>query len=265
MNSLATLYKLKQRLGLESDTEDTQLRAVLDSATAQIQRLTNRYFMPRVEAISHDMYSARELLLDDDLLELTALLNGDGSSIEVDDVLTLPNDGTPASVIILLRDLFTWEATALKAINVTGVWGWHDDWSSAWRASGDSVQDNPLSSSATTLTVTDADGIDSAQESPRFQVGHLLKIENEYLRVLAITINELADDTLTVQRGVNGTTVVAHAHDTAIEVYQPPADIELLVLRWATWLYKEPDSRTNGIPAGLLRDLDPLRRISVKG
>lgn len=260
MNAITTLYTLKQRLGLDSDTEDARLRAVLESATAQIQRLANRHFMPRVASIKHDVYSARELLLDDDLLELTELLNGNGEAIALNDLLTLPNDNTPASVLILLRDLFTWADSALKAISVTGVWGWHDDWSFAWRDSGDSVQDNPLSASATTLTVNDADGSDSAQEFPRFQVGQLLKIEDEYLRVLAIT-----NDTLTVTRGVNGTTASVHAQDTVIDVYQPPADIELLVLRWATWLYKEPDSRINGIPSGLLRDLHPFRRVSVKG
>ncbi len=123
-------------------------------------------------------------------------------------------------------------------MSVTGTWGWHERWSQAWRDSADAVQDNPLSSTATTLTVSDADGADSQQRSPRFQVGHLLRIEDEYLRVLAV---DSGANTLTVQRGVQGTTAAAHAQTTAIEVYQPPREVESLCLRWAMWLYKEPD------------------------
>ena len=44
------------------------------------------------------------------------------------------------------------------------------------------------------------DRLSSEGQSPRFQVGHLLKIDSEYLRVPAV--NTLSD-TLTVLRGVN--------------------------------------------------------------
>ena len=264
MTIITTLYRFKQHLGVDSVTDDARLLSALESATAHIQRVTQRYFTPHIKTINHDVDFPQELLLNDDLLKLTSLTNGDGTTIDLADVIVIPDSHQPASLLILTEGVFTWETSALNAITVSGVWGWHDDWSQAWHDTGDVVQDNPLSANSTTLTVTDANVVDALYQWPRFQVGQLLKIEDEYLRVLEITINESADDTLTVQRGVNGTTASAHAQSTSIYRYQAPADIESIALRWATWLYKEPDARTiSGIPSALMRDLDRFRRFHV--
>jgi len=68
--------------------------------------------------------------------------------------------------------------------------------------STDTVQDDPLSDSATTLNVSDGGN---------FEVGETIKIEDEYLRITAINTN-----TLTVIRGVYGTTAASHVQTTAI-------------------------------------------------
>ncbi|HLV33702.1 MAG TPA: hypothetical protein VKY59_01255 [Spirillospora sp.] len=266
MYVLATLDRLRQRLGLSaSDTaDDARLLAALQAASAQIEAAAGRRFSPRVATIAHDVHPrhASELLLRDDLLRLDAISNGDGSSIDPLDVMTLP-EALPDGPISVLRlrggRIFTWETTPLRAVLVSGIWGWHDRWSRAWRDSADTVQDNPLTSSASTLTVNDADGADGYAVSPRFQVGHLLRIEEEYLRVLAVQADT---NTLTVLRGVNGTTAAAHDPGTAIEVFQPALDVEMLCLRWALWLYKEPDSRAfASTPAALTAAIGSLRRV----
>ncbi len=267
MYTLATLYQLRQRLGLSaSDTsEDDRLLVALQAASAQIEQAAGRRFTPRLATIEHDFTHADELLLRDDLLQLDTLTNGDGSSMDTADVITLPEstlDG-PISVLRLTgNQVFVWDESPLRAVSITGVWGWHDRWSRAWRSSGDSLQDNPLSSSATTLTVSDADGVDSHQQTPRFQVGQLLRIEDEYLRVLAVDTNT---NVLTVLRGVNGTTAAAHVQTTPIDIYQPALEVEMLCLRWAAWLYKEPDRNTFAIaPAQLTAALNSLRRVGVQ-
>ena len=112
-----------------------------------------------------------------------------------------------------------------------------------------------------TINVTDADGTDIDQQSPRFQVGHLLRIESEYLRVLAL---DTATNQLTVQRGVNGTTAASHAQSTQIDTFQPAQVATMLNLRWAAWLYREPDSaKFSAAPADLQRAAQALRRVRV--
>ncbi len=267
MYTLTTLYRLRQHLGFAAgDTDDDpRLLDALRAASQQIERLTGRHFLPRVATIRHtvNMMDTTELLLDDDLLELTTLTNGDGSVIPTESVLMLPGDGRAVGVLRLTDGLsFLWDATPMQAVQVTGIWGWHDDPATMWRDSGDSVQDDPLTDSATTLTVTDADGADGDQVTPRFQVGQLLRIAAEFVRVLAV---DAATNTLTIQRGIQGTTAAEHSQDTAIDVFQPVADVSQLALQWAAWLYRQPDSPvTPDMTIGLLERLYPLRRISVR-
>jgi hypothetical protein len=262
MYTLATLYQLRARLGLAANetADDARLLNALAAATTQIERATGRRFLPRKAILAQDFTGSTELLLDDDLLELTSVTNGDASAISLSDVLTIPADGPAGLLHLTGSTAFTWKLLKRQAITVTGTWGWHDQWATAWRDSGDTVQNNPLSSGATTLTVASASAADAAGESPRFQVGHLLKIDGEYLWVLGISGNAL-----TVARAANGSAAVSHAQNTPVYTYQPPADLAALALRWAAWLYREPDSAAfASAPDTLLAAVAHLRRTAVR-
>lgn len=263
MYTLTTLHHLRARLNLgATDTaDDARLLNALEAASTSIERATGRRFSPHRLTRLHDFTNPVELLLEDDLLDLQSITNGDGSALDLGDVIRLP-DSTPHSVLRLTgSSAFLYRRSPLEAIAVTGTWGWHERWSTAWRSTSDSVQDNPLSASSTTLTVTDADGADAIGEAPRFQIGHLLKIDDEYLRVIAVNP---ASNLLTVLRGVNGTAAAAHNLNAPISTYQPSADVEALALRWAAWLYREPDTAHPGEPLDLLESLDSLQRTRVR-
>lgn len=262
MYTLCTLYQLRQRLGLADDdtADDMRLLAAAQMAAAQIERAAGRRFCPRRATIPHTITGGVELLLDDDLLELAALTNGDGRALSLANVLLLPADAPAGALRLTGGSAFTWIDTPLKAVTVSGVWGWHDRWSEAWRGSNDTVRDDPLTAAATSLTTADAGGADSQHEAPRFQVGQLIKIEEEYLWVLAV---DTESSVLTVQRGANGTEPAAHAQDTPISSYQPPADITALALRRAAWLYQEADHPSLA-PDNLSEALAGLRRVRVK-
>jgi hypothetical protein len=85
------------------------------------------------------------------------------------------------------------------------------------------------------VSVQDADGLDGLMEAPRFQVGQMLAIDAEYLRVMRVNT---ALNRLYAQRGVGGTESASHLHFTTISVYQPPRDVRDLTTRWAAYLYK---------------------------
>ncbi len=264
MYTLSTLDQLRTRLGLAStDTADDQrLLTALQAAAAHIERTANRRFCPRRAAIQHNYSSSLELLLDDDLLELISLTNGDGSSITLTDIIPVPDEAPFGFLRLTGGSAFNWNTSPLQAVTVSGIWGWHERPAEMWRVSGDTVQDNPLSSSATTLTVTDADGADGEGSFPRFQVGHLLQIDTEYLRVIAV--NTLTN-MLTVLRAANGTTAASHTLNTPIYIYQPPAELNTLALRWASWLYKEADSAAfEAAPDVLAEALASFQRVAVK-
>jgi hypothetical protein len=255
MYTIATLHHLRRHLGLaSSDTaEDVRLMDALRAATAQIERAVGRRFLPHHEAHVHTAsVFTNELLLDDDLLELTSVEDAVGV-IPLQDVEPLPARG-PGSVLRLKNGRYF--TPGETGVIVTGVWGWHDEWTRAWRSSFDGVEDNPLSPTTNVVTVQDADGEDGLLEAPRFQVGQMIAIEDEYLRVMRV---DIALNRLYVQRGVAGTANAQHPRFSIITVYQPPRDVRDLAVRWAAHLYKQGSPA----PASFYEELAPMRRERV--
>lgn len=253
MNLYATLTELRRYLGLSSAQtgDDDLLLLFLDGASRLIEAYAGRQFYPLRKTRYYICSDPALLLLGGDLLALHGLTNGDGSTMNLSAVHLEPAGCSVQSSILLDRTqaAFIHNGDPVDAIAVDGTWGYHSDWTTAWAASGDSVSDNPLSSGANTITVTDVDGPDVTGLGIRFAVGQLLQIEDEYLHVLAI---DTALNRLTVARGVNGTTAASHTQGTFINVYQPPEGIRQVCLRVAAWLYKQKD-------AGFIQAANSLR------
>ena len=262
MYTLATLHDLRQHLNLaEEDTgSDDRLLRCLQDASQIIESLTGRRYCPMVESRSASFQPGTpdELMLPADLLALTSLHNGDGSPIRLLDVRRVPSHpDVSASVLHLVNGArFVYRGTPVGAIRVEGIWGWHDGWSRAWRDSLDSIQVGHLSASATTLSVTDSDGRNSAGLRPRFQVGHLLRLDMEYLRVTAI---DRERNQLTVLRGVQGTRAAAHPAGRRIEIYEAAAAIRDVCLRYAALLVRSADV----LEGESMTLLERLRRLSA--
>ena len=134
-----------------------------------------------------DRSNPSALILPDDLLELRAV-NDAGGAIDLAELVALPRDSdAPAGILQRKRGgSFRLGLSPVGSVSVSGVWGWHDRWSAAWRDSRDQVSEHALSSGATQLGVADSEGADEDGGRPRFHVGHLLRIDDEYLRVTAV-------------------------------------------------------------------------------
>lgn len=198
--------------------------------------------------VSTSVGRADELRLRDDLLALDTLTTQNGAqTIDSADYLLYAWPGdyypTPYDTIGLQPNgtvtQFAYGTTPRKANAVTGWWGYHDDWGSAWEDSGDTVQDDPLLVGAGTLTVSDVDGDDINGISNRFQNLQLLRIEDEYLWASKV---DPSTNVITVRRGVNGTTAAEHAVDTPVYIYRPMQDARLALEYLAMHLYQRKDS-----------------------
>ena len=95
-----------------------------------------------------------------------------------------------------------------------------------------------INAATTTITVTDADGVDARYQT-RFAVGQLLKVESEFLKALAINTTTNA---LTVLRGANGTTAATHANGTSLYSYAPMRNLEQVCVALVAWLYRNKAS-----------------------
>src|SRR5258708_25095482 len=132
LNTYATLSAFRQRQALAaSDTgDDDRMLAKLRSATAQIDRFTGRSFIPTVATRKFNWHNARTLLFRGyDLLELTSITNGDGTSVDPTAIIALGGVNGPivGVELDLTRAFFVYLTTKTRALTVNGVWGWHDD------------------------------------------------------------------------------------------------------------------------------------------
>jgi hypothetical protein len=186
------------------------------------------------------------LRVDDDLLSVETLLNGDGSTIaNTDYVLEPANVSIKNAIRLLSSSGLTWlpgtSGRREQVISVTGPWGYHTRYAEAWADSLDTVQNNPLTAGGTSLTVSDADGISADLQTPRFQSGQLLKIENEFVSVVSVNTTS---NVLTIKRAANGTVAAQHAQGTAISLYRPVDTIVQATLRMVAWLYTQKDANS---------------------
>lgn len=249
MNEYAVYENLDEYQNLEAaeggrSEEVRDLRNFCTAASRLWDGSTRRTFYPRSEIRYFDHPAdASVLKVDDDLLEVVSFTTqNSGEAVSSDDYYLMCGRSynlMPYDRLAMIPDgdmpVLLYSDRVQKANAVTGIWGYHEEWADAWQDSNDTVQDDPsLAAATTTLTVSDVDGKDIYGLSPRFKVQMLLKIEDEYAYVSGK--NESAE-TLTLVRGVNGTTAAEHVAATAIYVYKPMEQIVHAVRRLAAWLY----------------------------
>ena len=104
-NAYATLADYKAYVTARGQTtstdaaDDVVIDGLLDSASRFIDDETGRVFYPYVQIRYYDVPDSRELCLDEDLLEVLTLVNGDGTTITTSDYHLVPKNIYPAYAI----------------------------------------------------------------------------------------------------------------------------------------------------------------------
>jgi hypothetical protein len=232
-------------------SNDYLLQAMIQ-VDALVETHCEQDFAPRivsytldVEPNTVDTYT-NQLLLKRPYLTITSLKvdgvtlvawDGDSSTRDDADYHPTPRRGTPFYVLQGMQDS-VWipdsERRFVDAIEVEGITGYRKNYhAEGWQNSGDTVQNNPLTLSGQSLTVTNAGASQFGTNAPRFSEGDLLRAESEFMRVWAVSSN-----TLTVERGVRGSTAVQHVQGTVIEVWQAEPQVVRAATKWAVYMAK---------------------------
>ena len=259
-----TVAKVKTYKDTSLSSTDDLILAMIRQASREIEDITNRWFYPRIVAETYDTpRMGASLRFTHDLLELTTLTNGDGTVITSADYKLYPLNSYPKSELMLLPKQYAWQldayGTPYGAISLAAICGYSDDYADAW------VDTLATLSAAITIagqtTVTVPTGLIS--------VGDLLKIGSEYIYASGVAVS--TTDTLTMVRGVNGSTAVAHLISTPIYRWNPGAEIEMLVRRAATAYTKlrsNPISETinvDGVTFSTPKDVVKWLDMQLKG
>jgi hypothetical protein len=222
-------------------------------------RIATRYFNGEVGATNPKLYLRMQ-----PLLSVTTLLNGDGTAILPANYTLLPRGETPYQYIRLVdgqywlapyttacSDVLLNAAYADDAIAVTGVWGFHRTYSSAWKASGITLGAAITSTTGTTITLSAAgDTID---------VGHLIQIDSEWLYVVGPVANTATSLTLTVERGANGSTAATHLIAAPISIWQVERQIGRACRMWVAAALKAQEN-----PTGEVMNITGIGTVSTK-
>jgi len=297
----ATISDVQRYAALTStqvSSDSALIRSMLRSASmyidrrrrCDVRRETRRYDYPVRRANPFGAYSAEWIVdqmnaatdigagllrLDDDMLEIEQVINGDGQTISSSDYLLEPANLYPKNGVRLInseRWLTGDGGRREQVIQITGLWGYAPRYDMAWANSLDSVQnDDGIGASETTIDVTDVDGV-AEDGLPRFEIGMLARIGNELLDVTNVNATE---NQLTVRRGANGSVASAHDHDAEIHLYRPDPQVNMACVRLATWRYRQKDANVfdktvsinegvvivpSAVPADINALMPPVRR-----
>lgn len=244
-----TLNEAKAELKATTTTDDAKLMNLVRTASNRIDGLMQSrrpYFAPVIEqreiVIAPSAINTWLSLLyfDAHLLTLSAAAIGTTVLVVGTDIDIWTPLASPSHAVRLLALGNTWydycggnTTPQPNRLLLTGIWGFNRDYANAW-LSADTLQAAIATSSVTTLTVADVDGLDAYNRSPRIAIGNLLRIDTEFLEVVNVNTGT---NVVTVKRGVNGSTAATHNNGTAVEVWQVEETIKYACARFAAFLY----------------------------
>ena len=203
---------------------DDELFQLLLAVSAMVDGYCNRRFYPRAATLVFDG-PADTVLEVPDLVSLTTLESDDDddgayeTTWAATDYELVPQNATPTehggmpyhSVRVLNRGMKQRFERGHSRYRVTGVWGYRSH-----QEDSGSLTDGSVSDTATTMLV------DAGSD---FAAGQTIVVGSEQMLVTAISTN-----TLSVRRGLNGTTAAAHADNTQIDILRWPAPVERATL-----------------------------------
>lgn len=186
------------------------------------ERDTHWYDVPEYKLVNERTV----LLTQRPLLEVDEVTLPDGSTWTAGvEFFMWPRAETPRTGLLLASSVDTDDLEPGEGddetFHIEGVFGWHSEYARAWVNVTALTADPDVG--GTILVVTSAANLSE---------GMLLRLEEEYVGIVSIS-----DNNVTVKRGIRGTTAVAHAIDTTIEVFQPESTIVRAAQRWAAMLF----------------------------
>lgn len=231
LNAYATLAEYKayvtSRGGQAIPTDpgdDAVLEMFLKAASEHIENETARRFTPYIQTRYFDVPGAdevdpRALEVDEDLLEVLSITNGDGVTIPSTEYVLRPRNQSPYIYIRLVdNSTYYWASDGAgdthDVIAVSGIWGFHNRYSQAWLLGS-------TANEAMDLTETDY----SVASGTNFAAGNLIRFDNEFGYISSKNNNDL-----TTTRGENGSTAATHLTSINVYIWQVMAAAKTAVL-----------------------------------
>jgi hypothetical protein len=238
--SYASLADIKEEVKTNQTVDDAIVINYGRRASQRIDRLFQSdvpFFFPTIKTrairVSPDAVNSDDgtLSIPYNMLELTSLNMNDTAVTTVE---VYPPYTSPTRLLRLTGsdswcypNWYSYQSCNLpyapiQAI-VAGVWGFHRDYANAWLSITTLTTVFIATTTQTTFTVASI-----ADLSP----GQMIKVESEYMEVVSVSVL-----TVTVKRGINGSTAAIHNSALPLYVWQVEEPIRRAVQRQAAFMY----------------------------
>lgn len=225
-------------LKAENAPDDTLILDFIREASSFVDSAAGRFFYPLIKTRTLDAgkdiaNDGRTLMLDWDCLALTTVTNGDTVAVLPASYVTEPRNDSPIWGVTLKGSsglYWNYNTDPENAISVAAIWGYHADYANAWPDVGATLAAAITTASATSFTCT----------TDKLKPGMLLKIDSEYLYVSSVVTG--TSDTITVVRGVNGSTAATHLISASIYPWTLDQGLVGVVWRATAALYRLRDN-----------------------
>lgn len=241
VNAYANLGMLKAEIGGNiGDTDDDALLRILARTSRGIDEACGRHFYSLSATRYYDGGGARCLWLPDDLISITTLRaddNRDGTHeltlVADTDYWLWPDNPQPNSPYLRLDlvdygspQLYRWPL-GRRSVQIVGKFGYSEE-TEACGTLGAEI----ASTSATAVTMTAGHGLTG---------GETILVGSEQMYVSAVEVN-----TLTVVRGVNGTTAATHSNGATVTRRRYHRNIEQACVLEAARTWRESQTGYSG-------------------
>ena len=278
MNAYLTVDLIKNAsiLDISGTGDDTRLRRVLENVSRKVDDYCNRHFFTLSQTKKFDGDGGILLLIPD-------LISIDASGLKTDDnkdrtfettwattdYLLLPSNADPTggngqsrpyTEIEVDLDAGTEDVwtDGRQTVEIAAQWGFNRKYLRATETVNEELDATETGVDITTRTDIEA--------------GHTILVDSEQMYVLSYSSN-----TLTVLRGVNGTTGATHSSGAVIDIFEYPGPVIEATLALAAKWWKRKDSgfaSSVGFPDGSFQTfkgmdpdvkglLDPLQKFAV--
>ena len=231
----ANIADLKGVLGITSTTDDTVMRKMLEAASRSIDQYCNRRFHVTSETKTFD---GAVTLWVPDLLSITTLKTDEGNDGTFENTYAITDyilygGGLEDSLNVYPKtrieinpegDYGSFASGYKVGVQIVGKWGYGDGISATPYIVDTTLTAAISSTTATTCTVTAVTNLSA---------GNTILIDSEQMYIYSISTL-----TLTVERGVNGTTAATHSNSATLYIYQYPADIRQACIDLGVALYQ---------------------------
>lgn len=228
--------KSVQSIASTDTSDDSRLRAVLEAISVAIDDLCERTFRIYLATHYYTPAYADRLYLDHDLLAITTLKTDEGGDGTFEYTWDSSDDYHLKPFNAAARKRPYWEIAVpgsggdysfpcgvSRSVEVVGRWGYWQDLET-------------LTPTVNEVLDTTETGVD-VTDGTVFDVCQTILVDSEQLYITAISGN-----TLTVERGVNGTSAASHSSGASIQRYRYPGPIVEAARILAARIFKRPEA-----------------------